>query len=241
VESVDLAQGNLASVALSELLSTIASRGETGVLAVEGKGHVWFDEGRTYLAAAPTSPELATVLFDASVGTPEAVAELLQTEGLVDGGKGGAIERLLIDHPDAEADLRRLLHEYTLNSLFEMLVPSDAAFEFLADEVHPIGARFAEDTGELIDKAEQRLEIWRRIAARIPSTSAVFTLSTSLPDGTVERVVSADEWRFLSLLDGRNTVAEVINETGESAFRVCSALYRLLLEEVIVEAEPSTS
>lgn len=234
---MDLVKGNLATVALSELLTAIAGRGETGVLAVAGKGDVWFDGGRTYLASTPTSPDLATVLFDASVGTAEGVAALLQTEGLAGTGSGGAIDRLLTDYPDAEDDIRRLLHEYTLNSLFEMLVPSEAAFEFVSGEVHPIGARFAEDTETLIGKAEQRLEIWRRIATRIPSTSAVFTLSASLPASTDERVVSADEWRFLSQLDGRNTVADVINETGESAFRVCSALYRLLLEEVIVEAE----
>ena len=47
--------------------------------------------------------------------------------------------------------------------------------------------------------------------------------------------MTADEWRYLSLLDSHRSVADVITETGESAFRVCTSLYRLLLEGLIEE------
>ncbi|MCP3992873.1 MAG: DUF4388 domain-containing protein [Actinomycetia bacterium] len=239
MESDELVEGSLAAITLPKLLAAMAGKGETGSLAIAETGDIWFSEGCVYLASTPTSPDLATVLFDASVGSPEEVAAVLRVEGTPRPSDGGALDQLLAEHPDAEDGLRRLLHEYTLNSLFEMLVPSDATFHFVSGEVHPIGARFAEDAAALIAKAEQRMEIWRRIATRIPSTSAIFSLSESLPAEIDERVVSADEWRFLSKLDGRNTVADVINETGESAFRVCSSLYRLLLEGLLIEADPA--
>ncbi len=239
MESAEPLEGNLAAITLPKLLASIVANMETGVLTIEGTGEIWLSEGCVYLACTSTSPDLATVLFDASVGSPEEVAEVLRLAGESGSGDDGALDRLLVEHPDAEDGLRRLLHEYTLNSLFEMLVPGDAKFDFVSGQVHPIGSRFVEDTSALIAKAERRLEIWRRIATRIPSTSAVFALSDSLPNEIDERMVTADEWRFLSRLDGRNTVADVINQTGESAFRVCSSLYRLLLEDLISEARPA--
>lgn len=235
--------GTLNDTPLPDLLAAIASDGTTGVLRITDGSEIWFSGGRIYLATTASSPDLAKVLFDGNVGPPDLIAAALAGDRRADDTEGlstSAIDRLLADRPESSAAIERLLHEFSLNSLFEMLVPSEAGYRLEDGTRHPIGDRFAEDTDVLIDKAKQRLEIWRRIAARIPSTTAVFTLARRLPDQLDQRLVTADEWRFLSLLDGQNTVADVINETGESAFRVCSSLYRLLLENMVEEAnEPA--
>jgi len=247
VETEQRADGTLSDTPLPALLSAIAGDGMTGVLRIGDGSEVWFSAGRTYLASTGSSPDLARVLFDGNVGTEAELRALLDREGddraAGDNGAPSALDRMLADHPGSEGAVRRLLHEHNLNALFEMLVPTDASYRFDGDETHPLGDRFAQETGELVAKAQERLEIWRRIAARIPSTGAVFTLARSLPTDVDQRLVTADEWRFLSLLDGRNTVADVITETGESAFRVCSSLYRLLLENLVEEAatEPANS
>ena len=119
--------------------------------------------------------------------------------------------------------------------LFELLVPSQEDFIFTPAVVHPLGAEFSESTADLIAQARQRLDIWREIAVRIPNTEVKFRLCPELPDRSDEKVITADEWRYLSLLDGKATVADVITKTGSSAFRVCSALYRLALEDLITE------
>lgn len=230
------------------MLSTVAEQELTGVLRIDAGGEIWVVGGRTCLATTLGGPDLARVLFDSGIGSAEAIAEALTPSSdpadraapasgpEAGGSEPSALDRLLAARPDAVPALERVLHEHSLNSLFEMLVPSQAEFRFDPGVVHPLGDRFTTDTGELVAKAQQRLEIWRRIAARIPSTSAVFSLARSLPDQLDQRLVTAEEWRFLSLLDGRNTVADIINETGESAFRVCSSLYRLLLENLVEEA-----
>ena len=240
VENEQRADGTLSDTPLSDLLSTIAADRLTGALRIDNGSEVWFSEGRLCLASTPSSPDVAHVLYGGDVGTLAEI-EAAMAEAEATGGDGSAIDALLADHPDSEPAVRRLLHEHNLNSLFEMLVPSEAAFRFERDEVHPLGDRFAGDTHALVVEAEQRLEIWRNIAARIPSTSAVFTLARTLPGELDQRLVTADEWRFLSLLDGRNTVADLIAETGESAFRVCSSLYRLLLEDMVEESTPTAT
>ncbi len=228
--------GSLDVTALPALLRSLADAERTGVLRLEGGSEVWLHQGRTCLALTTASPDLTKVLFDGDLGTPDAIAAALRRPPSADGeGRPTGVDRLLTERPEAEATVKLLIREVSLNTLFELLVPSRAGYRFDAGVIHPLGARFADDTRTLLAAARQRVEIWRRIAARIPSTAAVFVLAPDLPEAQEERLVTADEWRFLARLDGRRTVADLIAETGQSAFRVCSSLYRLLLEELITE------
>ncbi len=227
--------GSLDVTALPALLRSLADAERTGVLRIEGGPQVWLHQGRTCLAVTAASPDLAKVLFDGDLGSFEAITAALRPRPAADGPGGRGIEHLLAERPEAEAPVKLLIREVSLDTLFELLVPSRAAYRFEAGVEHPLGAHFADDTRTLLAAARQRVEIWRRIAARIPSTAAVFELAPELPGAQEERLVTADEWRFLARLDGRRSVADLIAETGQSAFRVCSSLYRLLLEELIVE------
>lgn len=228
IVNVEGLQGDLDDAPLAAVLATLSADQRSGVLRVGNGGELWMNNGRLYLAATGDGADVASVLFGAGIASLEAIEEQLKTSTDVAGS--------LADSDSAGAPvLERLLHEHNLTGLFEHLVPSGGTWEFIEGETHPVGARFSEDTADLLAQAERRLDIWKQIAARIPSTNVAFRLSKSLPDAGEERVVTADEWRYLALLDSHRTVADVINETGESAFRVCSSLYRLLLEELIEE------
>lgn len=214
-------------------MRSLESRKRTGTLTVAGGSEIWFSHGRVYLATTAGGSPLSAVLYGADVGALteiEALFAMPETEATV-------LDQILSGRPESEPLIRRLLHEYNLNSLFELLVPTESAFTFEAERHHRLGTRLASDTGTLLAQAEHRVEIWRRIASRIPSTSASFRLTPALPDSNFERLVSADEWQYLACLNGKNTVADVITITGESAFRVCSTLYRLLLERLIEEVK----
>ena len=224
-------QGTVVAPApLSTVLSSLAGERRTGLLRIGAGGEVWFHEGRVYLANGPGSPPLFDVLFGADVGSRQHLESIC-----VEADRGGVavVDRLGDEDPDVLPRLRRLLSEHALAALFELMVPTSAPMTFEADARHVLGWRFAEPTQDLLASVQRRVELWRRIAERVPSTAARFRLRPQLPAPATERVVTADEWSFLALLDGRRTVAGVITETGESAFRVCSLLYRLLLEELI--------
>ncbi len=219
--------GNLDDTPLKQILDVFDSTGSIGVVRLGKEGAVWCSEGRLILATSAASPDLADVLFSADVGGLAELHETLQSSS--DVGR-----QLQESHPDSMSTMARLLHEHNLNALFELLVPSSDTYEIEVGAEHALGGAFAEKLGEVVAQAEQRLTIWRQIAARIPSTAVIFKLSPELPEEQPERIVTADEWRYLSRLDGNRTVADLITETGESAFRVCSGLYRLLLEGIIV-------
>ena len=229
--SEEALQGNLKDFPLAALMRSLESRRRTGALSLAGGGEIWFSDGRVYLATTRGGSALSAVLFGADAGSLDEIEAMFAADD-----ERSVLDRLLAARPDRETLIRRLLHEYNLNSLFELLVPSEASFSFESGRRHRVGDRLASDTGALLAQAEHRVEIWRRIASRIPSTSTAFRLSTVLPDAVFERLVTADEWQYLARLDGRTSVADVITVTGESAFRVCSTLYRLLLEGLIEEA-----
>ena len=233
VVSEEALQGNLKDFPLAALMRSLESRRRTGALSLAGGGEIWFSEGRVYLATTRGGSSLSAVLYGADTGSLEEIESMFAD----DEDPRPVIDRILTNRLDREPLVRRLLHEYNLNSLFELLVPSEAAFSFQSGRGHRLGDRLASETGTLLAQAEHRVEIWRRIASRIPSTSAAFRLAPTLPEATFERLVTADEWQYLSCLDGRTTVADVITGSGESAFRVCSTLYRLLLEGLIDEVD----
>ena len=227
--------GTLTASPLSDVLSSLETQAVTGVLNLAGGGEIWLSDGRTYLVNSPTAPALSSVLFAADVGSLEEIETLLAA---VD-PSSTVLEKLFASHPDSTSSVQRLTHEHNLNGLFEMLVPSDQDYTFRPGEVHALGSRFAESTSDLLAKALERMDTWRKIAARIPSTNAVFSLVHELPGRAQERTFTADEWQYVSHLNGRVSVSQVVTETGQSAFRVTSALYRLLLEGLI-EEEPSS-
>jgi len=228
--SEDAFSGSLADLPLDAVLQSLANNEHTGVLRIGDGNEIWLDEGQIYLVLTESGADVVSLLFGGGEGT---IAEI---STLVKSGTDVANE-LAERASDGGAALERLLHEHNLQLLFELLVPSQQSFAFDHAVSHPIGSRYREATMDMVNQAQKRLELWSQIATRIPNTAAAFKLSTKLPMNAEERVVTADEWRYISLLDGRRSVAEVINVTQASAFRVCSSLYRLLLEGVIEEVE----
>ncbi len=223
-----ITEGSLEEQDLSELLLQLAESRSTGALRISNGGAVWMSEGRIYLAQSAQGPRIADVLFGANVGSLSEIHAALNGAGTTT-----ALDSLLAQHPDRAQVIERLIHESNLTAMFELLVPSQDQYTFDDGATHRLGATFAEPAAALLDQAQRRLEIWKQIAQRIPNTSVRFGLNPDLPGD--EQVITNDEWRYLSMLDGNNTVADVIAETGDSAFRVCSGLYRLLLEDLIHE------
>lgn len=225
-----ISEGSLADQPMGDVLLRLSEARVTGALRIRNGGAVWLSEGRIYLAQSAQGPRIADVLFGANVGT---LADI--NSALNGAGAGSALDSLLSRHPDRAPVLERSIHEANLTAMFELLVPSSEQYSFDDGATHRLGATFSEPAAGLVDQAQRRLEIWKQIAQRIPNTGVKFGLNSDLPGD--EQVISNDEWRYLAMLDGRNSVADVISSTGDSAFRVCSGLYRLLLEDLIHEIE----
>lgn len=216
---------------MTEVLRALAGQGFTGVVRFPDAGAVWLAGGRIYLVEASGSDDLHAVIFGADVGNLADIEALL-------GEPNADVTAILAERfPASVPALGRLLHEHNLAGLFEVMVTAPAGHDTEVGVIHALGPRFAESVEDLVGQAERRLAIWREIAAGIPSTASRFRMAPELAGEGTERVVTADEWRYLALLGTGAPVSKLIDQGGESAFRVMTSLYRMLLEGMIAPAD----
>jgi hypothetical protein len=216
-------EGTLEDLPLPDLLSLLAAGSKSGLVQVLGRdgGTLVMTAGKVAYAESSAGPTLEQVL----IGSGCASGDSWQTA--VDRSRAGTsvVDSLLADGVDS-AQLRQVLYEQTVGAVFELMLPSNATFEFYADETHEIGDGFQFEIDLLVADAERRVEAWKVIAEAIPSTSVVMQLVHRLPAGEV--TLTADDWHVLARVDGRASVADIIRILGMSAFAVCAVLHRLL-------------
>lgn len=216
-------QGTVTDLPLPDLLHLLAGTRQTGLLELTGgnPGVIALHDGSVTLALSAMGPTLQQVFIGSGLTTGEVWGEVVTAAD-----HGTTLTDSLIESGVDEVRAQAVLYDHTVGAVFELMLPSDDAFAFLAGEEHPIGRRFPFSVDELLADAGQRVDAWKIIAEAIPSTSVQMRLSHSLPRAKL--TVSADEWHVLSRVDGTATIADIIRELGMSAFAVCAVLHRLL-------------
>ena len=218
--------GTLREVPFSSVLQTVAQECRRGILQITGElaGVICFEAGQIYLATSNSGPSLRQLVVGSGVADDDAwqraVAATAEGRTLVDS---------LVDESGVdEARLQSVLYEHTVTTVFELLVPSDDEFTFVAEGTHQVGARFRFSVDAVLRDAGERLESFRHIAAALPSTSMVLRMTPTLPENRGDITLTPMQWQVLAAVDGKRTIAEVIAMTGRSAFAVFPALHHLL-------------
>lgn len=221
--------GNLGEWPLDQIIESLSATSRTGLIQI-GSNEIWFEAGSIYLVKTESSPSLSKTLFNADVGSLNEIDDRFYSDD-----DRSVIDQLIEEHPASVDRLRLVMDEYNLAGLLELLVPSEADFEIHPDRLHKLGSSLAADANSFVAKAKYRLQIWKKIASAIPGVDAVFEVNALLPDAQPSRNITADEWKYLSRVNGHNSVEQIVYETQEPAFRVCTSLYRLKLEGLIAE------
>ena len=233
IMSIETAQqtigGNLGEWPLDQIIDSLSSTSKTGLIQI-GSSEIWFESGSIYLVRTESSPNLSKTLYNAEVATLTEIDDRFYSED-----ERSVIDQLIEEYPISQDRLRLVMDEYNLAGLLELLVPSDVDFEIHPEQVHRLGSSLAADANAFVGKAKYRLQIWKKIASAISGVDAVFAVNGALPESQPSRNISADEWKYLSRVNGHNTVEQIVYETQEPAFRVCTSLYRLQLEGLITE------
>jgi hypothetical protein len=224
--------GTLAELPVPDLLNLLAGTGQTGMLELTGgnPGIIAIEHGEVTIALSAMGPTLQQLFIGSGLTTADTWDDVVAAAD-----KGAKLADALVESGVDEDRARAVLYDHTVGAVFELMLPSDDEFAFLAGEQHPIGDRFTFTAKELLDDAGQRVEAWKTIAEAIPSVSMCMRLTHQLPSAQV--TFTQDEWHVLSRVDGRATIADIIRELGMSAFAVCAVLHRLL-EAGAVEPAP---
>nr|PZN33685.1 MAG: hypothetical protein DIU80_03450 [Chloroflexota bacterium] len=130
------------------------------------------------------------------------------------------------------------------------LPPLEAAYTFFTFSSGPF--RFHEDVQldtptitvsneMIIMEGIMRQDAWAKIQEQVPSLSMIPRLVPNPAATGHEISLEADEWRVLTMVNGKNTVGYIAQRSGLGEVRTCEIIARLLSSGLIEKREVSLS
>jgi hypothetical protein len=114
---------------------------------------------------------------------------------------------------------------------FELLGTDRGNFEFHPGKPNgPVGGTFI-TVSDALDEARRRQAEWQELQALIPSLDVQPRLVTELDPGQV--TLDREQWRVLTMVDGRRNLRSIGRAFNMSDFDVCRAMRDLLSAKVI--------
>jgi DNA-binding response OmpR family regulator len=238
--------GDLAVISMNEVLELLQEQSQTGTLAVVStrsgaRVELVFRAGRLDFAAAAGVAEeflLGRFVVEAGEVAPEALAAVLddRARAATRPPLFGAdlIARGLLTEPG----LARAMVRQTSELAYETLRWTEGVFQFRRlspDELPELARRAALEISvdRLLLEGFRRVDEWRVIEREIDSFAEVFVRDehkiAALPRGTFTR----DELTVLEVVNGRNTVREIVRSLRLGSFDVSRVLFRLLRAKLI--------
>ena len=226
-------RGDLRVVPLAEVLQLLDVQEQSGVLTVERSGarvDIYFRRGRVDQAMAEGVPEeflLGRFVLD---------AELMQRSEFESFLESRAANKLIgqqfvkLGHL-AEADLKACLTRQSSELIYEILRWRHGRFRFAAGVELPaavIDAALALDVEAVLMEGYRRVDEWHLIERAIDNFDVVFLRNEDSVAQMGRGRLTREELAVLELVNGKNTVKELIRKSRMGSFEVSKMLYRLL-------------
>lgn len=239
-------EGTLDDFTLPDILQLLAFTGKTGRLRIEREGHqgrVWFRDGHVRFATSDTGRiALGRRLVGAGLVTTDQLERALEQQR-APGGRGLRLGRILIeDGALDEQALESMVREQVQDAIFDLMRWTGGAFRF---DVEASDATIEEDieltasVEDLVMEGSRRLDEWDTVRHKIPSTQAVVAMARPPADSGVEVSLTADEWRLLTLVDGRRTVGDLVDLCGQGEFATSRLLYGMVGAGLLEVRDPA--
>jgi hypothetical protein len=216
-------EGSLDAFSLPDIFQLLSFTKKSGGLhlASDGcDGVVFFAGGQVTGASADGSRQpLARRLIGAGAVNDDALAAAVQAA--TDGESVGVVKALL-EHGAIEGGLlRQAVTDQSVDAVFDLLRWQQGDFAFVVEEVNPDDVGVALTIEAILSDAESRSSNWESVSAVVPSASALLSMPVVLP---ADPQISREEWSLLALVDGRRSVAELVDLTGSGHYAVVSTL-----------------
>jgi len=134
-------------------------------------------------------------------------------------------------------DLKDVIRLQVENILYGLFLWQKGDFDYKDAKLNLSGLILTElDAMELILEASRRVDEMSILTKQIPSDKLVFRMSERVQDEE-EIKLNSNEWRILSLVNGKRSVAEVIMESGYDNLGAYKILYSLVSSGLIEKTE----
>jgi DNA-binding response OmpR family regulator len=246
-------RGDLRVVPLAEVLQLLDVQEQSGVLTVQRSGvavaapgssdargmshvEIYFRRGRVEQAIAVGVPEeflLGRFVVDAELMTRGDFDGFLESRQ--PGGKLIGSQMVKLGYV-TEADLKSCLARQTCELVYEILRWRFGTFRFAAGRELPspaIEAALELDVEAILMEGFRRVDEWHLIERAIDDFDLVFLRNEDAVAQMGRGRLTREELAILELVNGKNTVKDIIRKSRMGSFEVSKMLYRLLSIKLI--------
>jgi DNA-binding response OmpR family regulator len=229
-------RGDLRVVPLAEVLQLLDLQEQSGVLTVERTGarvEIFFRRGRVDQATAHGVPDeflLGRFVTDAELMTRGDFEGFLESRSSSGGQKLIGQQLVRLGHL-AEADLKSCLTRQSSELIYEILRWRHGRFRFGAGmELPPpvIDAALGLDVEAVLMEGYRRVDEWHLIERAIDNFDVVFLRNEDSVAQMGRGRLTREELAVLELVNGKNTVKDIVRKSRMGSFEVSKMLYRLL-------------
>jgi DNA-binding response OmpR family regulator len=231
-------RGDLRVVPLAEVLQLLDVQEQSGILTVERSGakvEIYFRRGRVDQATADGVPEeflLGRFVIDAELMTRGDFESFLESRATKTGPMGRLIGNQMVKMGLlAENDLKAALTRQSSELIYEILRWRHGRFRFAAGlELPPsvIDAALGLDVEAVLMEGYRRVDEWHLIERAIDNFDVVFLRNEDSVAQMGRGRLTREELAVLELVNGKNTVKDIIRKSRMGSFEVSKMLYRLL-------------
>jgi DNA-binding response OmpR family regulator len=231
-------RGDLRVVPLAEVLQLLDVQEQSGVLTVERSGarvEIFFRRGRVDQAIADGVPEeflLGRFVIDAELMQRADFEAFLESRATKSGPQGRLIGTQLVKLGHlGDADLKTCLTRQSSELIYEILRWRHGRFRFAAGlELPPsvIDAALGLDVEAVLMEGYRRVDEWHLIERAIDNFDVVFLRNEDSVAQMGRGRLTREELAVLELVNGKNTVKDIIRKSRMGSFEVSKMLYRLL-------------
>ncbi len=238
-------RGDLRVVPLAEVLQLLDVQEQSGVLTVERSGarvDIFFRRGRVDQAVADGVPEeflLGRFVLDAELMQRSDFESFVEQRRDSSGGTapGAKANQRLIGLSLvklgflSETDLKACLTRQSSELIYEILRWRHGRFRFAAGlELPPyvIDAALGLDVEAVLMEGYRRVDEWHLIERAIDNFDVVFLRNEDSVAQMGRGRLTREELAVLELVNGKNSVKELIRKSRMGSFEVSKMLYRLL-------------
>jgi hypothetical protein len=242
-ESGPALQGNLRAIPLAEVLGLLAAQRQWGMLSVtraDGAGvDVCFRAGRIELALAHGIGEeflLGRYLVEVSTMSRQDLDLFL--EGRQPSSRTGKPigQQLVKMNYVNDGEVKEALVRQTQERIFELLRWPSGKFAFTTTRELPqlaLDAGLSLDMDGILMEGFRRVDEWHLIEREIDDFDAVFLRNEEAVQNVGRARLTREELAVLELVNGKNTVKDIVRQSRMASFDVSKMLFRLLSIKVI--------
>jgi len=232
-------RGDLRVVPIAEVLQLLDAQKQSGVLEIEHGGaavEICFRGGRVDLAVARGVPDeflLGRFLVEGELLSQHDLDGFLESRA--PGSKLIGSQLVKLGYL-SESDLKGALGVQTRELIYEVLRWSFGSFRFTRTRDLPpaaVDAMLALDVEGILMEGFRRVDEWHLIEREVDDFETVFLRNEDAVAQMGRGRLTREELAVLELVNGKNTVKEIVRASRMGSFEVSKMLYRLLSIKLI--------